>query len=120
VEDKVSFLGYQPDPYAEMARSDLLVVSSDREGLPTVLVEALHAGIRIVSTDCGPGVQEILMDGTYGAVVPTNDPDAMAAAIERQMTVEFDPERQRGGGARFEPELIARQFAASIGLDLPI
>ena len=58
------------------------------------------------------------MDGTYGAVVPTNDAGAMAAAIERQLTVEFHPEKQRAGGARFNPELIARQFAASIGLCL--
>ena len=49
------------------------VLSSDWEGLPTVLIEALYVGLAIVATDCGEGVREILEDGMFGEIVPVGD-----------------------------------------------
>ena len=111
---RVRFLGYQPDVYAHMAHADLLVTSSDREGLPTVLVEALYAGLGIVSTDCGAGIRQILVDGIYGTIVPPNDPEAMAGAILRELANPRDPETQRRGAERFDPVLVSHQFMAAI------
>ena len=51
VDPFVNFLGFRQDPYKFIARSDLLVRSSNSEGLPSVLVEALHCGLPIVSRD---------------------------------------------------------------------
>lgn len=77
----VQLAGWVGNPYPYMARSDLFVLSSRWEGLPTVLIEALFCGLRIVATDCPSGPREILEGGRFGALVPVGDPDALAEAI---------------------------------------
>jgi glycosyltransferase involved in cell wall biosynthesis len=81
LEDAVVFAGFDTDPWPYYVAADLFVLSSDSEGLPTVLIEALHAGPPIVSTDCPSGPREILMNGKYGALVGCGDDDALAAAM---------------------------------------
>lgn len=81
LEQDVSLYGYVENPYAYMKRAALFVLSSRWEGLPTVLIEALFCGVPIVSTDCPSGPREILADGQYGALVPVQDPAALAQAM---------------------------------------
>ena len=59
----------------------MFVLSSTREGLPTVLIEALAFGMKVVSTDCPSGPREILNDGAYGRLVRPRDSDALAHSI---------------------------------------
>lgn len=86
LSEDVSLLGFVPDVYDYIAAADALVLSSDWEGLPTVLIEALALGTKIVSTDCRSGPREILADGRFGALVPVGDAerlgDAMLAALD--------------------------------------
>jgi glycosyltransferase involved in cell wall biosynthesis len=77
----VALPGFRDDAMAFMAGSALFVLSSAWEGLPTVLIEALAAGTRVVSTDCPSGPREILQDGRLGALVPVGDAPALARAI---------------------------------------
>ncbi len=77
----VIFAGFDTDPWPYYAAADLFVLSSDSEGLPSVLIEALHAELPIVSTDCPSGPREILADGNYGALVNRDDDEALAAAM---------------------------------------
>jgi glycosyltransferase involved in cell wall biosynthesis len=77
----VALPGFVDNPYAALARADMFVLSSRWEGLPTVLIEALALGCRIVATDCPWGPREILADGRYGTLVPVGDPGALAEAL---------------------------------------
>jgi glycosyltransferase involved in cell wall biosynthesis len=79
----MEFLGWVDDPHSVLERLDVLVLPSRAEAVPLVLVEALGAGCLVVSTDAGSGVRDLLDRGRLGAVVPTEDPGALASAIER-------------------------------------
>jgi len=96
---------------AAMARASLFVHPSPRETFGVVAVEALAAGLPVVATDSG-GVTEILGDEPerLGALVPANDPDALAAAIIATLdrAAEFDPAVLRASVER----RFGRQFVA--------
>jgi glycosyltransferase involved in cell wall biosynthesis len=81
VADDVAFPGFREDVPAYLAKSALFVLSSAWEGLPTVLIEALAAGTRVVATDCPSGPREILQEGRLGALVPVGDSTALAEAM---------------------------------------
>ncbi len=81
LEEDVSLPGFVMNPYAYLARASLFVLSSRWEGLPTVLIEALCCGTKVVSTDCPSGPKEILKDGKYGQLTPVGDVEALAQSI---------------------------------------
>lgn len=93
--------GYVGNPLAWMSRASLFVLSSSCEGLPGVLIEAMAAGCRIVSTDCPSGPAEILENGKYGGLVPVGDHVALAGAIETTLDSPHDPQRLRARAADF-------------------
>jgi len=79
--DTVQLPGFVPNPYPWMAKCSLFTLSSRREGLPGVLVEAMACGAPIVSTDCLSGPSEILEGGLWGRLVPVGDVEALAHAM---------------------------------------
>ena len=82
----VGLPGFETNPYAYMTNAGAFVLSSQWEGLPGVLIEALYCGAPLVSTDCPSGPREILADGAYGRLVPIGDVDKMAGAIDAALT----------------------------------
>ena len=87
----VSLPGFVIDALPYMRRAAVLALSSRWEGSPNVLVEALACGTPVVATDCPHGPRETLAGGTYGGLVPMDDPDALAEAIVRAL--DAPPER---------------------------
>jgi glycosyltransferase involved in cell wall biosynthesis len=83
--EDISLYGYTKNPYAWMRKADLFVLSSRREGLPMVLIEAMATGCKVVSTDCPSGPREILQDGKLGFLVPVGDIQAMSDAIIKSL-----------------------------------
>ncbi|ETX03975.1 glycosyltransferase [Candidatus Entotheonella palauensis] len=81
LSDCVALPGFVDNPFAYMRNAQLFVLSSDWEGLPTVLIEALACGCPVVSTDCPSGPMEILDGGAYGPLVPMRDENALADAM---------------------------------------
>ena len=81
IDKYVHFPGFLEPPWGWMMHADLFVLSSSWEGLPTVLIEALALGCRIVSTDCPSGPREILSDGRFGILAPVDDVQGLADAM---------------------------------------
>jgi glycosyltransferase involved in cell wall biosynthesis len=88
LQDSVALPGFLDNPYACMARAAVFVLSSDWEGLPTVLIESLAVGTPVVATDCESGPREILRDGALGELVPVGDVPALARAISQVLAGE--------------------------------
>jgi len=81
VAEDVSLPGFVDNPIAWFAKSDLFVLPSRCEGHPLVLIEALVAGIPIISTDCSSGPNEILENGRFGTLVPVENAAALTEAM---------------------------------------
>lgn len=85
IADRVRFTGWLTDVRPVYKALDTLVLSSDNEGLPVSLIEAMAAGVLVVSTAVG-GVSDLLENGRLGAIVPPHDVHQMAEAIIRTLT----------------------------------
>jgi glycosyltransferase involved in cell wall biosynthesis len=85
LQKDVSLHGFDSNPYRYIQHCSVFVMSSVMEGLPTVLIEAMALGSRLVSTDCESGPREILADGKYGILVPIQDSTALAKAIKESL-----------------------------------
>jgi len=75
-----------------MSRAAVFVLSSQQEGLPNVLIQALACGCPVVSTDCPSGPSEILENGKWGRLVPVGDVDALAEAVLATLTEDTHPD----------------------------
>ena len=94
----VSFMGNVSNVMRTVSDASLYVMSSDYEGFPNALVEALASGIPAICTDFPSGVaHELIENGVNGLVVPTGDVDAMAQAMR---TMLGDPQRAEAMGRR--------------------
>lgn len=82
---RVTFTGWLRDLKLVYSDMDALVISSDNEGTPVSLIEALAAGVPVVSTAVG-GVPDLLRHGDFGQLVPARDPDALAVAVIRVLS----------------------------------
>lgn len=110
----LTLLGHVDDIRKVWARAHIAVLPSLREGLPMSLLEAASCGRPIVATDV-PGCREIARHGINALLVPPNDPEALADAIER---LAGDAElRQRFGAA--SRQMVEGEFSdARIGRDI--
>lgn len=91
LSERVQVAGFQANPYPWIAGAELLVLCSDHEGLPNVIIEALILGVPVVSTDCPSGPREILGDTCPDCLVPVNDAKALARAIARVLSERTGP-----------------------------
>ena len=99
--DAVRLVGPQPLPRIPtwMAACDLLVLPSHAEGTPNVVLEALASGRRVVATSVG-GIPDLITRPELGTLVPASAPDALAAAIVRELPTPYAPASVAALGAR--------------------
>lgn len=76
----VRLTGWAPHAVSLLAIADIVVLTSEKEGIPRALMEAMALGKPVVATDV-PGTQELVADGATGVLTPLGRPDVMADAI---------------------------------------
>jgi glycosyltransferase involved in cell wall biosynthesis len=104
-------LGAKENAFDQMARlysaADICTLPSLREGLGLSVIEAMSTGVPVIATNT-VGIDELIVDGENGVMVPVNDPEALANAIVR---LARDPDLRRSFSER------AISFAKTKGFD---
>jgi glycosyltransferase involved in cell wall biosynthesis len=103
VPDGVTFMGRRDDVPRLLAESDVLVLASDHEGFPNVLLEGMAARLPVVTTPAGDAPQ-LVRNGVSGYVVPFDDPQAMAARLVELASATHLRERMGREGRRIVEE----------------
>jgi colanic acid/amylovoran biosynthesis glycosyltransferase len=103
LEDVVEFLGHvgQDRVIEELARAEvlLLLTSADTERLPNVIKEGMACRCVCITTPT-PGIEELVVDGRHGIIVPAHDPDAAADAMDDVFSLRVDVEEVIGAARR--------------------
>ncbi len=94
LEEHVLFAGFRRDVPRLLAASDALILPSESECLPLVILEAMSARRPVIATDVG-GISEAVDDGRTGLLVRPRDAEGLADAL---VAVLGDPERARSMG----------------------
>jgi glycosyltransferase involved in cell wall biosynthesis len=108
IADAVTFAGYAPhaDTPDFYRAADVFALSSDFDNSPNAVLEAMAAGLPVVTTDVG-GVRELVADRTgaaAGAIVVASEPAAFAAALEQYLAA---PDAARTAGAHNRARAVA-------------
>ena len=103
IQDSAHLMGRTSELFERMAESSLYVMTSRREGLPMVLLEAMGVGLPVIAYDCPTGPRDVITDGVDGYVVPNGDEQALEA---RMLELMDDPD------ARVRLATAARRTAA--------
>jgi glycosyltransferase involved in cell wall biosynthesis len=112
-EGVVEWLGHRSDMPAVLGAAHIACLPSYREGLPKSLLEAMAAGLPIVTTDV-PGCRAAVSDGDNGLLVPARDAEALARALERligdgKLRRQLGAAGRRRAEARFSsPNIVAQ------------
>lgn len=85
IADKVDMPGFAEDVTPALRTADVFVLSSDYEGLPAALIEALACNVPVVTTDCFAGARSMLDSSPFCFVTPVGDSQKLAQAMERAL-----------------------------------
>jgi len=100
LEEKILFLGFRDDIHDVIRAFDILVLSSDHEGLPMVLLEALAEGIPVVARAVG-GIPQVIRDSGSGVLVDSDEPRAIADACLNVLAEHGGTADRRQEGAKY-------------------
>jgi glycosyltransferase involved in cell wall biosynthesis len=111
----VELHGFVLNPFSFMKLAKVFVLSSQWEGLPNALIQALALGTKVVATDCPSGPLEILEQGKWGKLVPVGDEKAMAQAIFCSLREQGSPDTAKRG-ANFGLEQSVDGYLSALGI----
>ncbi len=110
LRSRVILAGHVSDPIGRLAEYDLFVSSSDYEGVPAVLIEAMAAGLPIIATRSSVSIDWMLSSGRHGIVVSCNDVAALGAALHGPIPPGWSGENARHRARRFTIETSAPAY----------
>ena len=113
LEERVRFMGFEPNVERLMQAADGFVLSSRYEGLPMVLLEAGACGVPAVATDV-PGTREVLIDGVNGWLARGGDANSLGDAMSRLMSMPAEERYAMGQRAR---QRVIAEFSLESKLD---
>lgn len=96
---QVRLLGTRKDVPELLGSANIFVLTSDTEGLPITIIEAMAAGKPVVATRVG-GVPDVVVDGETGILVPAGDVEQLARALEKMLRDEALRKRMGAAGSR--------------------
>lgn len=109
VAPQVVFHGRTKNMPLELSNAAVFVLSSDYEGMPNALMEAMAAGIPSISTDCPcGGPADLIQNGQNGLLVPPNNAEAMASALEDLLR-----DKSRSGRMAYESRRSMERYRVS-------
>jgi len=116
LQPQVTFLGIRTDVAELLSQCDIFVLSSDWEGMPLTVLEAMATGRAVISTSAG-GVPELVEDGVNGILVPLGDAEALAKAFlrladESELCQHMGQEGQKRACKCFDITRCAREYEA--------
>lgn len=100
LSDKITLMGRSDSLYKLYTERDLYLMSSDYEGMPNALAEAMAIGIPCISTDCKTGPSDLIENGDNGYLVKVGDAYAMAEKIVEIFLLSDDEQKLIGENAR--------------------
>ena len=118
--EKVHLMGETSKVLEELEKADIFVLSSNFEGMPNALMEAMAAGVPCISTDCPcGGPSSLINDGTNGFLVSVNDISGMSQAIKTLLN-DDRLKKQIGEQASIDsrmltPKIISEEWLKYIG-----
>lgn len=114
LEQCVRLPGHCDDVQTFLQSGDIFVLSSEYEGFPNALLEAMQLGLACISADCESGPAELISDSLNGLLVPVGDRTSLASAM-RQLA--FDPDMRQTLGAAatyvcktYHPDAVATRW----------
>ena len=108
IEDKIIIKPHQKNPYPYIKNAKLLVLTSQREGLPRVLVESLILKTPVVSTNCPTGPKEVLVGELSNYLAKVNDVDDIAKKIE--LALKYYPPIKDDLLREFDEKEVSKKF----------
>ena len=112
------FHGYLSNPYPLIANADLLLLTSDYEGMPSVLIESITLGTPVVSTDIDYGPREIIQNGYNGYCVEPDDIEKFSDCVIKVLKQrdEFS-ERARLSSSRYHLQNHIQAYFQVMGIN---
>ncbi|MDB4308286.1 glycosyltransferase [Gammaproteobacteria bacterium] len=103
------FIGFKKNPYPYIKQAKELVLTSDFEGLPTMILEAISLDVPVVTTDCPGGIRDIV-DHNSPSLVPLANDRMLAATIDDVLK---HPEKYlMPVQDKFDSQRVAEQYGA--------
>lgn len=93
LQNHVSLVGFQPNPYPFIKAADALILSSRYEGFPNVLLEANALGKPVFVNNCPGGINEIVKDGINGITANFHDAQDFSTKLQKFVMTVFDSEK---------------------------